>query len=496
MSTSEPESLQEPTHQLQAGGISAAGVAVMAVAGSAPAYTIAATTATLIAVAGVGAPAALLWCAIPMLGIAWAFLYLGRADVNAGATYSWVARALHPVLGFLSGWAMVISMILFMLAAALPAGSMTVSLFAPDQVDNVALVTTVGAVWFVVMACLVYFGVHITARAQWIMGITEVGILLLFGVLALVRAATTAHAGLTFSWSWFGLSHLAGPGVFVAAALVAAFYFWGWDVSSNLNEEAVDGHKSAGRAGLIGVAIVFVLFEIYTVAVLTLMSTKSIEANSANVLSALGEIIWPGIGGKLLLLAFALSTIATLETALVQVTRTLFAMGRDNTMPRALGRVHPRWKTPAFATVVVAGVSLVLFVGSNFLGSVADIMTNAISSTGLLVAFYYTLAGVAVVVAYRRVLTKSLKNFLLIGLWPALGAVFLGWVFVASIPNNAPVVNIVGVGLIALGFIPLAIFSRRAKTYYSRRPLELPAEFETANPSNSAEPAMPGAVSD
>src|SRR5690242_21543316 len=91
----------EHHHKLQADGVSPAGSIVMAVAGSAPAYSIAATTATLVGVAGLGAPGALLWCGLPMLGIAWAFLYLGRVDVHAGASYSWVARGLHPILGFL-----------------------------------------------------------------------------------------------------------------------------------------------------------------------------------------------------------------------------------------------------------------------------------------------------------------------------------------------------------------------------------------------------------
>lgn len=469
-------------HALQANGVSAAGSIVMAVAGSAPAYSIAATTATLVGVAGLGAPAALLWCGIPMLGIAWAFLYLGRADVNAGAAYSWVARALHPALGFLSGWALVISATIFMVAGALPAGAMTVSLFDPSQSNNVPLITGVGAIWFVVMAACVYFGVHVTARAQWIMSVIEVGILFVFAILALVRAATTSHAGPNFSMDWLGFSHLAGPGVFVGSALIAAFYYWGWDVSSNLNEETKDGHKSAGAAGLIGVAIVFVLFEIFTIATLIMLPEKTIEDNSANILSVLGDVIWPGIGGKILIIAVALSTIATLETTLIQVTRTLFAMGRDHTIPKAFGRVNPRWKTPAFATLVILGVSLVLFVGSNFLGSVGDIMSNAILSIGLQIAFYYTLAGVAVVVAYRRVLFQSVKNFLLIGLWPAAGALFMGWAFFVSIPSNDPIVNILGIGLILLGIVPLLIFYRTAKVYYSRRPLEVPPELDRKAP--------------
>src|SRR3954454_19327739 len=194
----------ERDHALKADGVSAAGSIVMAVAGSAPAYSIAATTATLVGAAALGVPAALLWCGIPMLGIAWAFLYLGRLDVNAGAAYSWVARALHPILGFLSGWALVVSATIFMVAGALPAGQLTLSLFSDSLAENTALATTVGAVWFLVMVGLVMAGVTVTAKAQWIMTGIEVVLLLVFAVVGLARLGGD-HAGADFSWSWFSL---------------------------------------------------------------------------------------------------------------------------------------------------------------------------------------------------------------------------------------------------------------------------------------------------
>lgn len=130
---------------LQANALGTFDTVVMAVAGSAPAYSLAATTAVLVGAVGLGSPAALLYCAIPMLGIALAFSYLGRIDVNAGASYSWVGRTLHPFLGFISGWALVISATIFMVAGSLPAGAMTLSLFDEGLADNTALATAVGA---------------------------------------------------------------------------------------------------------------------------------------------------------------------------------------------------------------------------------------------------------------------------------------------------------------------------------------------------------------
>src|SRR3954451_5383438 len=146
---------------LRQGALSGFDSVIMAIAGNAPAYSIAATTAVLISVVGLASPAALLYSAIPMLGIAWAFNYLGRADVNSGASYSWVGRALHPALGFLAGWALVVSATIFMVAGSLPAGAYTVDLFAPDHDSSVGLVTIVGSAWFLAMVTCVVIGIRL-----------------------------------------------------------------------------------------------------------------------------------------------------------------------------------------------------------------------------------------------------------------------------------------------------------------------------------------------
>jgi amino acid transporter len=336
---------------LQAGALGTFDTVVMAVAGSAPAYSIAATTAVLVGAVGLASPAALLYCAIPMLGIALAFSYLSRIDVNAGASYSWVGRTLHPFLGFLSGWALVVSATIFMVAGSLPAGSMTLALFDENLAADTALSTLVGAAWFVLMLLVVLGGARLTVRAQLLMSGVELAILALFAVLAFFHT-DNARA---FDWSWFGFDRFDGVSGFASGALIAAFYYWGWDVTSNLSEETRNSRRTTGLAGLIGVGIVFLLFEVFTIAVNVVLSSTQIQENEANVLAVLGEEIWPGWGGKLLIVAVMLSTIATLETTLIQVTRSLFAMGRDRTMPSALGKVHREWNTPWVAVAVVGG---------------------------------------------------------------------------------------------------------------------------------------------
>ncbi|WP_333776268.1 APC family permease [Streptomyces sp. IBSBF 3136] len=454
---------------LQANVLGTFDTVVMAVAGSAPAYSIAATTAVLFGTVGPAGPAALLYCAIPMLGIALAFSRLSRIDVNAGASYSWVGRTLHPFLGFVSGWALVISATIFMVAGSLPAGSMTLALFDDRLADDTALSTVVGSLWFLVMLGVVLGGARLTVRAQLLMSGVELGILALFAVLALLHT----HDARAFDWSWLGFSHFDGLSGFASGALLATFYYWGWDVTSNLSEETRDSRRTTGLAGLVGVGVVFVLFEVFTIAVNVVLTSRQITENDADVLAVLGEEIWPGWGGRLLVVSVMLSTVATLETTLIQVTRSLFAMGRDRTMPAALGRVHRTWNTPWVAIVVVGAVALAMFIASNALGSVGEILSDAISAIGLQIAVYYGLAGLAVVVAYRRTLLRSVSGFVLDGLWPLLGSVFMFWILVESLGELSGAAIAIGIGGLAVGLVPMLWYWRRGSGYY--RPAKLDA---------------------
>ena len=456
------------------------GAIVMAVAGSAPAYTIAASTASLTAAVAFAGPAALLWCGIPMVGIAWAFAYLGRGETNAGASYAWVRRAIHPVIGYLCGWSLIVAGLVFMVTGSLPAGAVTIGLFSTHLATNTALVTVVGSIWFLVMAVMVFLGVRITADAQWIMSTVEIAILLLFAILCLVHAQ---HAAVTpFRWSWFSPTAFHGTAGFAAGALVAMFYYWGWDVASNLSEETQNSRRNPGLGGIVAVFIVFALYEIFTIATQLTLTSKTISANAADVLTVLGRDAWPGVGGKLLAVAVMLSTIATLETTIIQVTRSLFAMGRDRTLPPSLARIHPRWRTPWVACLVSGIVSLILFALSNYVGSVGNILSDTISAIGLQIAFYYGFAALAVPIAYRHRLFHSAKELFFAGILPLVSAGFMFYVFVKSIPGlNNPSLEM-GLGLLGFGLIPLAIAWSRGSSYF-RGPFLVPFEEQEPQPS-------------
>ena len=462
-------------HGLAGGVLSLFDSVVMAIAGTAPAYSIAATSAVLFGAVGLAGPGALLWSGIPMFGVVMAFLYLNRWQPNAGASYAWVGKALQGDLGFLAGWALIVSATIFMVAGSFPAGSMTLDLFAPQLAQNLVAVTIVGGLWFIVISCLVMMGIRITANAQWIMSSIELLILVVSGIIAIVKFGL--HGVTAVHLSWFLPSGFPSISVFISGALIATFYYWGWDVSANLNEESKDSHRIPGIAVAIGIVILFLIFELFTTAIQTGMTGTEINAASANVLQALGVKLYGPIWGNIMVVAVALSTIATLETSLLQVTRTLFSMGRDGVLPSAFARIHLKWRTPHFASIIVLIVGLVLFVASNFLPSISAVMSDAINAISLQVVFYYALAAITVVVFYRKVLFKSAGNFIFLFLWPAIAAIFLVIVGVSDVPSLGPVVDGVGLGLLAVGVIPMlwGHFARRNPFYLGRREVYEPS---------------------
>ncbi len=189
-------------NQLRPGVLGLFDSMIMGIAGSAPAYSIGATTGALFFAVAYGAAAALLYCGIFMFGIVWAFSYLSRDDSHAGAAYSWVRRALHPFLGYLSGWALIVSALIFMVIATFPAGSSVLRLFSTSLYKETGPVTILGAVFFFAMVIAVAMGVTVTVKVQILMSTVEVFLLVLFGLLALFHAKHVTN----FSWHWFSPS--------------------------------------------------------------------------------------------------------------------------------------------------------------------------------------------------------------------------------------------------------------------------------------------------
>jgi amino acid transporter len=111
------------TANLRSGAISLTESVIMGVAGSAPGFSVSVALGALIATAGVRAPGALIYFALPMIGIAVAYKGLGSRMPHAGAGYEWAGKLFGKPFGFASGWALLVAAAVFIVTGSSPLGS-------------------------------------------------------------------------------------------------------------------------------------------------------------------------------------------------------------------------------------------------------------------------------------------------------------------------------------------------------------------------------------
>jgi amino acid transporter len=201
-----------------------------------------------------------------------------------------------------------------------------------------------------------------------------------------------------------------------------------------------------------------------------LAPANAITANASNVLPFLAGRLGPKGLSDLVALAVIASFATTIQSQIVNGSRVMFGMGRDRTVPTALGRTS-RFGTPV-AGLVVMGVipilALVLYLASS---SLQKTIIYIDSTGGLLFASYYVVISLYSIWYYRSVLFRDVREFLMGLLLPLVGAATLVYVIVKSLPGTPVPVRILALVLFLVG-IPLAYLSKaitRAPFFATRR---------------------------
>src|ERR1700737_4071030 len=170
---------------------------VIAVSSVAPAYTLAATMAVLVAPAGVGfAGPAIIWIAfIPVLFIAISYFHLNRRDPNCGASYAWLSKLVHPVVGWFNGWVQIATSILFCVSA--PAGPRQSPLPFMNKggwinsatASSVGIAAVAAGAWLALITFICIWGIRWTSNFQWLLLIIEYTAVIGFSIWGIIKVA-------------------------------------------------------------------------------------------------------------------------------------------------------------------------------------------------------------------------------------------------------------------------------------------------------------------
>jgi amino acid transporter len=264
---------------------------VIAVSSVAPAYSIATALGALGALVGLASPAAIWVGFLPVTAIAVAYYYLNKQNQDCGASYTWIGQAIHPWLGFLCGWVVIVGDIFFMSFAAPQCGQATLQLFndwglkslGPISLDAASAggaAVAIGVIWLAIVTYLIMIGIQLAAKFQTLLLTLEYGIVLGFAVLGFFKGGGSA-----FSPSWFNPLAFGSLTALAGGIVIAVFFYWGWDTAANLNEESADASENPGRAGLLGMVALLILFLISAVSIQMVLTPKELQANGGTARS-------------------------------------------------------------------------------------------------------------------------------------------------------------------------------------------------------------------
>jgi len=205
------------------------------------------------------------------------------------------------------------------------------------------------------------------------------------------RVEREHHGTYPVTKGWFSLSGIAGKGSLASGLLLAVFMYTGWDATVYVNEEVTHRRVHPGQSAVFAVAFLMVIFTVATAGLQGVVSPARLQANSSSALVYVAQALGGSGWAKVMALALALSVIATTGVSIVILARIMYAMASHRVLPAFLGKVSPRFKTPAAGSILTSLTLIAILWAYLLSSSIASAFTQLIDVTGILTAGFYIL---------------------------------------------------------------------------------------------------------
>lgn len=369
--------------------------------------------------AGVAGPAIVL--ALPLAGVAAAANALSSAELaasypQAGGTYEYGYRVLHPLAGFAAGW---------MFLASKTAAAGTVGLGLAAYLERVAPGVPGRAVALAAIAVFTLvnaLGVKKSSAVNLAIVALSTASLVLFCAFALprfdaARLEPLAPAG------WRGT---------LEAAALLFFAYTGYARVATLGEEVREPRTTIPRAILITVSGVSVLYLLVVVAAVGAVGAEVLARGAAPLADAAGAMGAPWL--ETIVSAGAVcAMLGVLLSQLLGLSRMVFAMARRGDLPSPLAKVDGRSGAPVRAVVLVGAAAAVAAAFGTLRGIAA--------AASFAILLYYAVANLAALRMPRE--AKLYPDFV-----PVVGLAACALLAASLSPRTA----IVGFAVLAAGF--------------------------------------------
>jgi len=338
-----------------------------------------------------GSPALLaaVWCGMAVLTLAGAlcFTELAVRNPHDGGEYVYLRRGFGRRIAFLYGWMAAIVMYPG-IAAALCVGAVPyIQALVPTPP---LLATALPALILLSLGALNYFGTRLSRGFMTTLNWLKVPVLA-----ALVAwAFFSSHAALAnltpLTIRRAGSDPLIDA---IAGAAISAFFcFGGWWEAGKIAGQVRNPARTLPIAFAGGVLVVTAVYLLVSLAFVAVVPMDRIQSNTAFV-AQFGQALFGSAGGRVLSACVVLCVLGGLMVLSMAVPRVTYALARGEaatdslpTALSALGRLHPRYQTPANAVLLQTGMALLVLTLGAFDRILAFIIFSAVVFLALTVA--------------------------------------------------------------------------------------------------------------
>ncbi|WP_416238235.1 APC family permease [Streptomyces mutabilis] len=322
--------------------------------------------------------------------------------------------------------------------------------------------TLVAILFILALAALNLRGVSESVKTNVVLTVVE--LTGLFVILAVGAWAVLAGEG---EPSRLGEFQAGGTGYALITSVLGAtalgfFAFVGFEDSVNMAEETKDPVRTFPRAIFTGVAVTGTIYVLVALVSSLLVDYRVLEGSSGPLLEVVkaGGLDFPPKLFALIAL-FAVTNSALIN--IMMASRLCYGMANERILPRALGRVLPRRRTPVVGIVFVS----LLAIGLVSTGEIAGLG----DTTAFLLLCVFAVVNIAVLVLRRDRVEH--KHFRTPTVLPVLGAITS--LILASPLSDRPADVYIRAGVllaigIALWVLNKAVMKARGETHAPRAP--------------------------
>ena len=290
---------------------------------------------------------------VAMLFTAISYGRMARAYPSAGSAYTYVGQEIHPVLGYVTGWAMVMDYILNPLICTIICAKLTQNLVPAPY-------------WLLAICFAIFFsafnlvGVKTSARLNEALTLGMMAVVFIFFAFV-VRTLSGVHQYGTafFTRPFYDPQTFSLGGVFRGTSIAVLTYI-GFDGISTLSEEVENPRRTILLATVLVCVVTGILSSLQVYAAQLVWGSKPFP--EAMVESAF-PLVSRQIGGyflfHLLNLTILVANIGSGMAAQLAAARLLYGMGRGQALPRGFfGYIDPIHRVPRYNVLLIGGLAL------------------------------------------------------------------------------------------------------------------------------------------